>query len=311
MMASEGSSTGGGGSGGTGDADAAPPPVDPCIAANTCPAGTWVNVAPADAMKLDFGTGPMVGDPSRPSDLYMGGGGEGVWKSTDYGNTWKKINSSVGYVPMGYVMTVLPGTPPTVIVAGYKVNHKSVDGGVTYQDIPFAFPDSLYSIQIDPNDPRHLISGLHEVDGIVESTDGGDTWNYVGKGNFPSGGKSWYVFFVDTGIAATTRTSWFAIAQDGGSAVMTSNSGALWTIPTGLNGLGHPHGNSQNLSAGIRCSSPASAVQVTASTRAPTWARASPKFLAAGLESRGVRPTTFTRCGDGRARSAISERASK
>jgi hypothetical protein len=116
---------------------------------------------------------------------------------------------------------------------------------VTYKDIPFDFPDSLYSIQIDPNNPKHLISGLHEVDGIVESNDGGDTWKYAGKGGFPSGGKSWYVFFVDTGTAATTSTTWFAIAQDGGSAVMTSNSGTQWTIPTGLNGFGHPHGNSQ------------------------------------------------------------------
>jgi hypothetical protein len=239
-----GGSAGSGGKGGAGGGG--PLPADPCIAANTCPAGTWVNVTPPDAKKLDFGTGPIVGDPMRPSDLYMGGGGEGVWKSTDYGNTWKKINDTIPYVPMGYVLTVLPGAaPPTVIVAGYKVNHKSTDGGVTYKDVPFNFPDSLYSIQIDPYDGKHLISGLHEVDGIVESTDGGDTWNYAGKGGFPSGGISWYVFFVDTGDAATTRGNWFAIAQNGGSAVMTSNAGAQWTIPTGLNGLTHAHGNAQ------------------------------------------------------------------
>ena len=147
QVGSGGSGTGGtnaagaGGSGGKGGAGGSGPlPVDPCIAANTCPAGTWVNVTPPDAKKLDFGTGPIVGDPSRPSDFYMGGGGEGVWKSTDYGNTWKKINDTVGYVPMGYVMTVLPGTPPTVIVAGYKVNHKSIDGGVTYQGHPLQLP---------------------------------------------------------------------------------------------------------------------------------------------------------------------------
>jgi hypothetical protein len=205
-----------------------------------------VNVTPAAAEPLDFGTGPVVADPSHPSDLYMAGGGDGVWKSTDYGNTWAKINQTIPYVAMGYVMAVLPGgTPPIVLVAGYKVVHKSTDGGVTFKELPFDFPDSLYSIQVDPYDAKHLISGLHEVDGIVESSDGGDTWKYAGTGGFPSGGKSWYAFFIDTGSAETTHDSWFAIAQDGGSAVLTSDAGTRWTIPTGLKGFTHPHGNAQ------------------------------------------------------------------
>jgi hypothetical protein len=56
---------------------------------------------------------------------------------------------------------------------------------------------------------------------------------------------SWYPYFVDTGQIATTRSTWFAIAQNGASAIMTSDSGAHWTIPNGLNGLNHPHGNAQ------------------------------------------------------------------
>ena len=67
-----------------------------------------------------------MGDRSHPSDLYMAGGGDGVWKSTDYGNTWAKINDTIPYVPMGYVMAVLPGTPATVLVAGSSVfGHKN------------------------------------------------------------------------------------------------------------------------------------------------------------------------------------------
>jgi hypothetical protein len=198
----------------------------------------------------EFGGGPIVLDPDTPSDLYFGGGGDGLWKSTDYGNTWTKINSSIGYVPMGYVMAVMPGTPTKIVVAGYRAIHESSDGGNTFTDTSFDFPDSLYSIQIDPYDPTHLISGLHEVDGIVESNDSGHSWHYAGKGGFPSGGKSWFVFFVDTGLAATTRTNWFAIAQDGGSATMTTNAGTNWTTPSGINGLQHVHGNAQIFQAG-------------------------------------------------------------
>src|SRR5258708_40104885 len=64
-----GASTGGGAGGGGGSAgvrglaDAGPLPPDPCIAANTCPLGTWISVTPSNAKQLDFGTGPIVGDP--------------------------------------------------------------------------------------------------------------------------------------------------------------------------------------------------------------------------------------------------------
>jgi photosystem II stability/assembly factor-like uncharacterized protein len=179
----------------------------------------------------------------------MGGGGDGLWKSTDYGNTWSKISTVIGYVPAGIGIAVLPGTPATVLGAAYKVLHKSTDGGVTFSDLAFDFPDNLYSIQVDPYDATHLISGLHEVDGIVESTDSGDTWHYVGTGNFPKG-SSWYAFFIDTGNAATTRNNWLAISQSGGGTTMTSNGGTSWAVPNGVSGLEHAHGNAQIFQTG-------------------------------------------------------------
>jgi hypothetical protein len=91
----------------------------------------------------------------------------------------------------------------------------------------------------------HLISGLHEADGVYESVDGGTTWNLATGPGFPTGGISWYPFFVTQTTPAATRTTWFAIAQDGGSAVMTTDAGAHWQIPAGINGLNHPHGNAQ------------------------------------------------------------------
>jgi hypothetical protein len=240
------SGSGGVGNGGTsGGANAQPLPPDPCIAANSCPAGEWINVTPPELVIPEFGPGPVVSNPGKPSDLYSGGGGDGLWKSSDYGNTWHKINDTIGYIPMGLIVAVAPTTPPTLWAAGYKMVFKSIDDGVTFNSIAFDFPDSLYSIQVDPYNNDHLISGLHEVDGIVESIDGGESWHYVGTTDFPTGGKSWYVFFIDTGDAATTHDSWFAIAQDGGSATITRDAAAHWVVPTGIAGLQHAHGNAQ------------------------------------------------------------------
>jgi photosystem II stability/assembly factor-like uncharacterized protein len=197
-----------------------------------------------------FGPGSVVADPARPSDLYVGGSASGLWKSTDYGATWNKIagTTDVPNAPRGVVIAVAGTTPATIWAAGYNEIHKSTDGGLTFTKTPLSV--SLYSLGVDPNDPTHLISGLHEADGVYESTDGGATWHSASGSGFPSGGISWYPFFVDTGSAMTTRTTWFAIAQDGASAIMTSDGGAHWKIPSGLDGLNHPHGNARLFQSG-------------------------------------------------------------
>jgi hypothetical protein len=229
--------------------DAGPLPPDPCVDAGTCTPGSWINVTPsampASALRPTmnaFGPGSVVADPSRPSDLYVGPNA-GLWKSTDYGSTWQLINTTLQDAPRGVIIAVAGTTPATIWSAGYNVLFKSTDGGKTFAQSSLKV--SLYSLKVDPNDPTHLISGLHEADGIVESTDGGATWNSVAGAGFPSGGVSWYPYFIDTGDAAGTRKTWFAIAQNGASAITTTDGGAHWTMPAGVSGLQHPHGNSQ------------------------------------------------------------------
>jgi hypothetical protein len=244
-----------GGGGNDAGRDAGPLPPDPCVQAGTCPPGVWINVTPS-AMSAAvlrptanaFGPGSIAGDPARPSDVYVGGSSAGLWRSSDYGFTWTQINDTLPDVPRGAVIAVAGTTPATIWAAGYNTIYKSVDGGATFAQTTLSV--SLYSLKVDPNDPTHLISGLHEADGIVESTDGGATWNPIGGAGFPSGGVSWYPDFVDAGSAAATRRTWFAIAQNGASAVMTHDAGATWTVPAGLSGLQHPHGCSQLYQSG-------------------------------------------------------------
>jgi photosystem II stability/assembly factor-like uncharacterized protein len=230
---------------------------DPCIQAGTCTPGVWTDVTPAGMDPSDlapadqsYGPGSVVRDPARPSDFYVGGSASGLWKSTDYGLNWTKIagTDDVPDAPRGVLIAVAGTTPATIWAAGYNEIHKSTDGGATWTRTPLSV--SLYSLQVDPHDATHLVSGLHEADGVYESKDGGATWTNVSGAGFPSGGVSWYPFFIDTGNAATTRTTWFAIAQNGASAIMTSDAGAHWRIPSGISGLNHAHGNAQIFQSG-------------------------------------------------------------
>lgn len=218
--------------------------------------GVWEEVtSPNMDPKLfgegNFGIGSIVTDPARPTDLYVGGYGS-IWKSTDYGLNWSQIDSQPNppSLALGHVLAVAGTTPATLWMAnliGEQHVFKSTDAGLTFTltgTIPEQ-PDaaSLYSIVVDPHDATHLLSGLHEQDKVLESSDGGTTWHFVSGSGWPSGGKSWFPYFVDTGDTVTTSQTWFAIGQDGGSAVMTKDAGKTWATPSGLEKLQHPHGS--------------------------------------------------------------------
>jgi hypothetical protein len=197
-----------------------------------------------------FGVGNIVTDPARPTDLYVGGYGS-IWKSTDYGLTWSQIDSKPNppYLPLGHVLAVAGTTPATLWMAnvnGPQHVFRSTDAGLTFTltGTIAEQPDaaSLYSIVVDPYDATHLITGLHEQDKVLESTDSGDTWHFVSGSGWPTGGISWFPYFLDTGKAASTKKTWIAIAQNGASVVTTTDAAATWAKPKGIENLQHPHG---------------------------------------------------------------------
>jgi photosystem II stability/assembly factor-like uncharacterized protein len=119
---------------------------------------------------------------------------------------------------------------------------KSIDGGVTWRNISFP-PGNPYHFDVNPYDSKHLIAGVHHKPGVWESIDGGETWKDV-SGNLDMGG-SWYPFFIHTGNASTTRTTWIAISEttngDAGTR-RTTQGGTNWVK---VSGNEHPHGNAQ------------------------------------------------------------------
>jgi len=149
----------------------------------------------------------LVVDPSSPNTVYAGGRranvdgftsgdwGGGVFKSIDAGMSWTAVSEGL---PEGWVysLAVDPSKPGILYAGTHSMGvYKSLDGGVTWQSKSEGLvsryhlsPDDLKirSLAINPRNPDELIVGTWGGGSVFESQDGGDTWEYAGKGAEPT-----------------------------------------------------------------------------------------------------------------------------
>ena len=167
-------------SGGPGDAgrDVGPLPPDPCITAGTCPPGVWINVTP-----------PGMAGVIRPTANEYGPGQHRRRSGATQRHLCRRQRRRALEVDrlrqhLDADQRHAPGRPARRRHRGRR-NHAGHDLGRRLQHHlqvdrrrarrsprPSSTSASIRS-NVDPNDTTHLISGLHEADGIVESTDGG------------------------------------------------------------------------------------------------------------------------------------------
>ena len=238
---------------------------NPCTAAGTCTLGTWINVTPSNVDLVDalscgnYGTTSMQRDPAHPSDLYTMFNCQGVWKSTDYGATWMgAINEGANGYNVGDCaggITIPPNSTaavPTLYAACIRGSGlgfwRSTNGGIdwtSYNVGPGGSRQDFYAPAVDPYDANHLLMAGHEMNVLVESIDGGQTWTSVATetGMQQNGGTA-AIFFIDTGDATTTNKTflWLAQQSDQYGTWRTTNGGTSWTQ---VDKNEHAHGNSQ------------------------------------------------------------------
>jgi hypothetical protein len=236
-----------------------PPPSDSSGAV-----GVWEDVTPKGIDLSEgndnYGVQDVQVDPVRPQDLYAFVCYQGVWRSTDYGMTWKQVNKTEDWgKPWGTAIQPTldrdPKTAPIIYQAASLVPGilKSADFGVTW--VKYDMPDEIqndrgypYSVDIDPYDPEHILIAFHESPDVAESTTGGKSWKLI-KAPAGNGGTSFYPFFINTGNAETTRKTWLAIPQVvvPGHAIRTEDGGKTFKD---LGGFQHEHGSAQIVDLG-------------------------------------------------------------
>lgn len=195
---------------------------------------------------------------SDPNVIYVGMGeapirgnvshGDGMYKSTDAGRTWKKT----GLEDTRHIsrVRVHPKDPDIVYVAalGHTFGpneqrgvYRSKDGGKTWQRIlDRGNKAGAIDLILDPTNPRILYAGFWEVyrkpwtlesggpgSGLWKSTDGGDTWtDLTRKPGLPKG------ILGKVGITVSPANPdrvWALIEADDGGVFRSDNGGNTWT----------------------------------------------------------------------------------
>ena len=155
-----------------------------------------VTIAPSDPSIVWVGTGEAN---NRQSSSW----GNGVYKSTDSGKTWKHTGLDAS-MHIGRIV-ISPADPNTLYVAAggnlwgpskERGVYKTSDGGKTWSNVLFVNEDTGASdIAMDPDSPGTLIAAMYQRrrtvfgyngsgpgSGLYKTTDGGATWKKLEKG---------------------------------------------------------------------------------------------------------------------------------
>lgn len=182
--------------------------------------------------------------------LFVTGDYEGLWRSTDNGNTWSH-HSTDGDLEAGpnWTLQIDPFDPDIMWCTAQNTGGplKSTDGGQTWTLKAGGSPvvnNDTYCIAIDPTDGDHVLVTWHTnwsgqaSSGVSESFDGGDTWTHHNADD-DSWGTGHAVFFL------SDSDTWFVGTQDDGF-WRTDDGAATWT-KVGGNDIDMTHGATQCL----------------------------------------------------------------
>ena len=152
---------------------------------------TWEKVLFVDTLT---GATDLVMDPRNPNVLYAatyqrlrkaygfngGGPGSAIYKTTDAGATWKKLENGIPAGDKGRIGLAIARTNPNILVAtiehaGQAGTYRTEDAGATWKRMSATNPRPMYYSKptIDPNnDKRIWLPGTY----ILRSEDGGATF---------------------------------------------------------------------------------------------------------------------------------------
>jgi uncharacterized protein (TIGR03437 family) len=139
----------------------------PVVAVTSCPASP-VKGGPQGGKPL-----ALAAHPRNPGVVFAGTEGNGLFRSTDFGQTWNAVATlKETYV---YALAFAPSDPTVLYAATGLGVYRSRDGGSTWTDVAMKYGGPATALAVDALDPSLVYAG-HQGVGFIKSVDGGDTW---------------------------------------------------------------------------------------------------------------------------------------
>ena len=119
----------------------------------------------------------LVIDRSNPLNMYITKWRDGIFRSTDGGNSWGL--SGGFYDKQLFDLDMHPTNPSVLFASTWSGVYRSVDAGTNW--VQLASPTRVSELSIDAVNPDVMLA-VTEGNGIGKSTDGGETWTSVSDG---------------------------------------------------------------------------------------------------------------------------------
>ncbi len=223
---------------------------------------SWGNIS--DGFFKTGSVGAVTVAESDPNIVYVGMGehavrgvmtsaGDGMYKSTDAGKSWKQMGLQLTQHIARVV--VHPKNPDVVFVAAqgalYSKSkergiYKSADGGLTWKNVLYVDDKTgCAELSMDMNNPSILYAAMWEYgrkpwqvisggpgSGLYKSTDGGEHWDKMEDGLPKEMGKMSIAVCRSNSekVYALIESDW---EKDAGGLYMSENAGKSWSQVTG------------------------------------------------------------------------------
>ncbi|HEX5966481.1 MAG TPA: SBBP repeat-containing protein, partial [Pyrinomonadaceae bacterium] len=175
----------------------------------------------------------MAVSPVNSAVVYLGsiiGGGNGLFRSLDGGNTWNPVNLPIANAfPFSIVFD--PTTPSTIYVGAGSL-FRSTDNGSTWTTLNnfsgLTLPPDVRTIAIDSTTPGTMYAGTFSA-GVFKTTNGGANWSPINNGLSDDPENSFVRVIVIDPFNPSTLYSGHGSPEGRGKLNKSTNGGASWT----------------------------------------------------------------------------------